>query len=136
MLCSSCWVAPGRSQVGVNLSMHHPGNHIACAPTGQLQTMLEYHHTAPAQLIHHGGQRLVVSGHSPSLQLTGLCKSLLFNCQQQSRLNYKRRVYSAPTEGTSPVASLGDRRGCATGSSWTSTTLGHTTKTGGHSSST
>ena len=44
---------------------------------------------------------LVFSGHSQSLQLTGLGKSLLLACQQQSRLNYKRRVYSAHMKGTS-----------------------------------
>ena len=33
------------------------------------------------------------------MQLTGLGKSLPLICQQQSRLNYKRRVYSAHTEG-------------------------------------
>ena len=42
---------------------------------------------------------MVVSGHSQSLQLTGLDKFLPLICQQQPRLNYKRRVYSAHTEG-------------------------------------
>ena len=55
---------------------------------------------------------MVVSGHSQSLQLTGLGKSLPLICQQQPRLNYKRRIYSAHTEGTPSVPSLGDRGGC------------------------
>ena len=57
----------------------------------------------------------MVSGHSQSLKLTDLSKSLLFICQQQPRLNYKRQVYSAQTKGTPQVPSLGDRGGCATG---------------------
>ena len=56
--------------------------------------MLEHYHPAPAQLILHAGQRLVVRGHSQSLQLTGLGKSLPLICQQEPRLNYKRRVCS------------------------------------------
>ena len=41
----------------------------------------------------------MVSGHSQSLQLNGMGKSLLLIYQQQPRLNYKRRVYSVHTEG-------------------------------------
>ena len=37
----------------------------------------------------------MVSGHSQSLQLSGLSTSLPLTCQQQPRLNYKRRVYPA-----------------------------------------
>ena len=94
-------VALGRTKVGADLGFHHPGNPRACAPSGQLQTISEHHHPAPAQLIFHRGQRLVVSGHSQSLKLTGLYKSLPLTCQQQSRLNYERTVvYSAHTKGT------------------------------------
>ena len=71
---------------------------------------------------------MVVSGHSQSLQLTGLGKSLPFICQQQPRLNYKRKVYSAHMEGVPQVYSLGDRGGCTTGPYRTPTTLGHATK--------
>ena len=66
-----------------------------CTPSRQLQTSLEFHQPAPAQLILHGGQRVVHSGHSQSLQLTALGKPLPLTCQQQSRLNYKRRLYIA-----------------------------------------
>ena len=75
------------------------------------------------------GQRVVVCGHNQSLLLTGLSKSLPLTCQQQPRLNYKRRVYSAHMKGAPRVPSLGDRGGCATGPYRTPTTLGHTTKT-------
>ena len=44
---------------------------------------------------------MVVSGHSQSLQLTGLGKSLPLTCPQQPRLNYKRKVHSANRKGTS-----------------------------------
>ena len=94
------------------LNLHHLGNPRACASTGQLQTTLEHHHPVPAQLILHRGQRLVISGHSQSLQLTGLGKSLPLISQQQPRINYKRRVYSAHTKGVPQVPSLGDRGGC------------------------
>ena len=97
LLYSSCRVAPDKTQVGADLGLHHPGNPRACAPSGQLQTTLQHHHPAPTQLILHGWWRLVVSGHSQSLQLTGLGKSLPLSCQQQSRLNYKGRMYSAHT---------------------------------------
>ena len=92
------------------------------------------HHPAPAQLILHGGRRLVFSGHNHSWQLTGLSKSFLITCQQQSRLNYKKSVYSAHTKGGPRVLSLGNRGGCATGPERIPTTLGHTTKTKSQSS--
>ena len=76
--------------------------------------MMEHHHPAPAQLILHGGWMFVVSSHSQSLQLTGLSKSLPLICQQQSRLNYKRKVYSANMEVAPQVPSLGGRGGSAT----------------------
>ena len=99
LLYSPGRVAPGKTQVEADLGLHHLGNPRARAPSGQLQTTSEHHHPAPAQLIIHRGQRLVVSGHSQSLQLTGLGKSLPLTCQQQPRLNYKRRVYSAHMKG-------------------------------------
>ena len=37
---------------------------------------------------------MVVSGHSQSLPFIGLSKSLPLICQPQSRLNYKRRIYT------------------------------------------
>ena len=61
--------------------------------------MLEHYHPAPAQLILHGGRRVVVSGHSQSLLLTGLGKSLPLICQQQPMLNHKKRVYSTHMKG-------------------------------------
>ena len=70
----------------------------------------------------------MVSGHSQSLQLTALGKSLPLTYQQQPRLNYKK-VYSAHTKGTPQIPSLGDSKGCATEPYRTPTTLGHTTKT-------
>ena len=79
---------------------------------------------------------MVASCHIQSLQLTGLDKSLPLICQQQPRLTYKRRVYSAQTKGTPRVPSLGDWGGCATGPYRTPSTLGHTTKTQSQSSST
>ena len=130
LLYRSGRVAPGKTQVGADLDLHHLGN-----PSGQLQTTPE-HHPAPAQVILHRGHRLVVSGHSQSLQVTGLGESLPLICLQQPRLNYKRRVYSVHTEGALRVLSLGDRGGCATGLYRTPTTLGHTTKAWSQSSST
>ena len=82
------------------------------------------------------GQRLVVSCHRESFQLTGLGKSLPLTCQQQPRLNNKRRVYSAHMKGTPQVPSLGDRGGCATGHYRTPITFGQETKIGSCSSST
>ena len=89
LLCNSGRVASGETKVGTDLGLHHPGNPRASAPSGQLQTTLEHHHPAPAQLVLHGEQRLVVSGHSQSLQLTGLGMSLPLTCQQQPRLSYR-----------------------------------------------
>ena len=133
LLYSSGTVVPGKTQVGGDLSLHHPENPRAYAPSGQLQTTSEHLYPAPRQLILHGVWRLVVNGHSPSLPLTGLGKSLPLTCQQQPRLNYKRRLYSAHWKG---VPSLGERGGCVTGPYRTPTTLGHTTKTQSQSSST
>ena len=125
-----------KTEVGADLGLHHPGNPRANTPSRQLHTKVECHHPAPAQLIFHGGQRLVVRGHSQSLHMSGLGKFFPLICQQQTRLNYKRREYSAHMEGAPQISSLGDRGGCATGSYRTPTTLVHTTKTGRHSSST
>ena len=49
---------------------------------------------------------VVVRGHSQSLQLTGLGKSLSLTCQQQPRPSYKRRVYSDHMKGAAGVPSL------------------------------
>ena len=105
-------------------------------PRGQLQITLEHHHPAPAQQILHRGRRLVVSGHSQSLQLTGLGKPFPLICQKQPRLNYKKKVYTAHTKGTPRVPSLGDTGGCTTGPYSTPTTWDHTTNTRSQSSST
>ena len=129
-------VALGKIQVGLDLGLPYQRNPRACTPSEQLQTTSELQHPAPAQLILHGGWRLVVSDHSQSLHLTDLSKYLPLTCQQQSSLNYKRRVYSAHMEGTPHVPSLSDRGGCATGPYSTPTTLCHATKKGSHSSST
>ena len=136
LLYSSCRVAPGRTQLGNDLVLHQPGNPRACTPSRQLQAMLEHHHPAPAQLILHRGQRLMVSGHNQSLQLNGLGKYLPLTCQQQPRLNHRRWVYSAHRKGTPQAHSLSDRGGCATGPYRTPTTLGHTTKTQSQNNST
>ena len=112
---SDCFIAQAGWLWAKHVGLYHLGNPRVSAPSGQLQTMLEHHHTAPAQLILHGGWRNVVSGHSQSLQLPSLGKSLSLICQQQPRLNYKRRAYSAHTKGTLQVPSLDDRGGCATG---------------------
>ena len=101
LLYSSGMVAQSKTQVGTDLGLHHLGNPRASTPSGQPQTTSEHHHPALAQLILHRGQRLVVSGHSQSLQLTGLSKSLPFICQQQPRINYNRRVYSAKIKSAS-----------------------------------
>ena len=133
---SSGRVAPGKTQVRADFGLHYLGNPRASVPSGQLQTMSEHYHPAPAQQILHGGQRLVVCDHSQSLHLTGLGNSFPLICQQQPRVNYKRRVYSACMNSTPRVPSLGDRGDCATGPYRTPTTLGHTTKTGSQSNST
>ena len=103
LLYSSGRVAPGKTQVGADFGLHHPANSRACKSNMQLQAMLEYHLPAHVQLTLHRGQKVVVSGHSQCLQLTGLGKSLPLTCQQQSRLNYKKRTkkrtYSAYTKG-------------------------------------
>ena len=88
LLYSSGKVALGKTEVGTDLGLHPPGNPRTRTSSGQLQTMLD-HHPVSAQLILHRGWRLVVSGHSQSLQLTDLGKSLPLTCQQQSRLNYR-----------------------------------------------
>ena len=124
LLYSSGTVVRGKTQVGADLSLHHLGNPTTCIPSGELQTKMEHHHPAPTKL------KLVISGHSQSLQLTDLGKSLPLICQQQPKLSYKRRVYATHMKDTPQVPSLGDRRGCATGPYRTPTTLGHTTTHG------
>ena len=81
LLYSSGRVTPGKTQEGADLGLYHPGNPRASLPSGQLQTTLEHHHPAPAQLILHRGRRLMVCAHSHSLPLTGVGESLLLTCQ-------------------------------------------------------
>ena len=150
------WESPSSAQLAVTLdcsiaqagwpwAKHRLWQNLACTtqetsgsthPVDSYRPLSERHHPAPAQLILHVGWRFVVCGPSQSLQLTGLGKSFALICQQQPRLNYKRRVYSVHMECAPQVPSLGDRGSCATGPYRTSTILGYTTKTGTHSSST
>ena len=58
------------------------------------------------------------------MQMTGLGKFLPLICQQQPRLNYKRRMYSAHTKSAPQIPSLGDREGYATGPYRTPAILG------------
>ena len=97
LLYSSGRVVPSRTQVVAGLGLHHLGKARACVPSGQLQTTLEHHHPAPAQLMLPRGQKLVVSSQSQSLQLTGLGKSLPLTCQQQEGL-IARGGYIQPTQ--------------------------------------
>ena len=97
-LYSLARVALGKTQVGTDLGLHHPGNPRASVPSRQLKTTTEHHHPAPAQLILPRRWSVVVNGHNQSMQLTGLDKSLPLICQQQPRLNYKRRLYPAHTK--------------------------------------
>ena len=129
-------VVLGKTQVGADLGLHHLENPSASKTSGQLQTLSEHHHPTPSQPILHRGWWVMVSGHSKSLKLIGLGKSLPLICQQQPRLNYKRSVYSAHMEGAPQIPSLSDRGGYAPGPYMTPTTLGHTTKTRNQSSST
>ena len=73
---------------------------------------------------------LVLAAHKPR------GKFLPLRCQQQSTLNYNRKVYTAHMGSVPGVPSLGDRGGCPTGPFRTPTTLGHTTKTRSQSSCT
>ena len=102
---TDCFIAqagwPGQATGGADLGLHHPGNPRASAHSRQLQTMSENHHPAPAQLIFHRGQKLVVNGHSQSLKLTGLGKTLPDIFQQQPRLTYKSIL--SPHEGYTSI---------------------------------
>ena len=80
-----------------------------CAPSGQLQTVLEHH---PTTSTNHGVRWLLARGHSQFYQLSGLGKSLPLTCWQQARLTYKRRECSAHTKGATRVHSLGNGEAC------------------------
>ena len=97
LLHNSGRVTQGKTQVGDDLGLHHLGNPKASAISGQLQIMSEHHHPTPAQLTQHGGQRLEVSGHSQSLQLTSLGKSLPLICQQHQDHTTKTQSQSSST---------------------------------------
>ena len=117
---SSGRVALGKTQVVADLGLQHPGNPRASTHSGQLSTMLEQHYPVPAQLILHGGWRLVVSGHSHFLQLTVYVPPIYLPTATKAQL----QEVSVPR-----VLSLDDKGGCTTGLYRTPTTLGHTTKT-------
>ena len=96
--------------MGADLGLHHLGNLRASAPSGQLQTTSEHHHPAcpctadPPRRAEAGGQW------SQPVLAAGLGKSLSLIYQQQTRLNCKRRVYSAHMKGTARVLSLSDSK--------------------------
>ena len=136
LLYNSGRMALGKTQVVADLGLHHPESPRPEHPVDRYTPCLEHHHPAFVQLILHRGLRLVASGHSQSLQATGLGKSLPLICQQQPRLNYKRKMYSTHTKSTPQVPSWGHKGGIVTGPYRTPTTLGHTTKTQSQSSST
>ena len=74
LLYSSSWWPWAEHRLGLILACTRQPHSLRIQWTEQ--TLLEHHHLSPAQLILHGGWRLVVSGHSQSLQLIGLGKSL------------------------------------------------------------
>ena len=86
---------PRQNTMGVTLAFTTQETPELAHPVDSYRPCWCTHHPTPAQLILYGVQKSVVSGHRQSLQLTGLGKSLLLICQQQPRLNYKRRMYSA-----------------------------------------
>ena len=128
LLCSLCLVVLGRTQMEVVLDLLLLGGPRGRSLSVQLQSTSKHHYptisksntfkgrtqqeSKPAEgspalwkgpfahVILHCGQRLMVTGHSQSLQLIGLGKSLPLICQQQSRLNYKARVYTGLMVGT------------------------------------
>ena len=134
LLYNSHRVAPGRTQVGNDLGLHHPGKPRACTLSGQLQTTSEHHHPAPAQLIFHKGWRLVVNGDSWSLPLTTWVNPSHWPANTNQGSTTRGRC-TQPTQGVHPEYPawvIGE----AVGPYRTPTTLGHATKTGTHSSST
>ena len=133
---SSDGVAPGKTQMGADLGLHHLRTPRPVYPVDSYGPHWSTNHPEPAQLILYRRRRLVDSGHSQSLHLSGLGKSLPLICQQLPRINYKRRVSSDHTKGATEIPSLGDRGGCATGPYRKPTTLEHTTKTWSQRSST
>ena len=96
------WLRTTHRWVGADLVLQPPGKpQSVCTQWTATDHVGEPPPCLPhPQLILHGGWRLVVSGHSQSLLLIGLGKSLPLTCQHQPRLNYKRRGYSAHTKGT------------------------------------
>ena len=101
LLYRSDRVALGKTQVGADLGLYYLGNPRTSIPSGQLQMTMEYYHSVPAELILHGGQRFVFIGHSQSLQLTGLGKSLPLICQQQPG-STRRGGCTQPTQSVHP----------------------------------
>ena len=53
LLYTTGMVALGKTQVGADRGLHHPGNPKASTPSRQLQTTVEHHHPASAQMILH-----------------------------------------------------------------------------------
>ena len=96
---SDCFIA----QAGQPWAEHRWGMTLACTsretpgPHNQWTAIDHVRAPPPCPCKADPPQRVDVrdNGHSQSLQLTGLGKSLPLTCQQQPRTNYKRRVYSA-----------------------------------------
>ena len=139
---------PGRPRVNtpsrqpLTILKHCPTTSTSDTIRGQTQQVPERRWSnsysvgwAPAQPILHGGhwsQPVLAAVRSRD-------KLFPLMCQQQSRLNYNRRVYK-PLQGVGGMcpssAQPGWLGGCATGPYRTPSTLGHTSKPGRCSSST
>ena len=136
LLYNSRRVAPGKTQVGGDLGMHPPRK-----PLGLCTQWTATDHIKappPCPCTSNPPQRAEIGGQwsqpVPAADWHGSIPPM--TCQQQPRLNYKRRVGSAHRKGAPQVPSLSDRGGCVTGPYRTTTTSGHTAKTQSQSSST
>ena len=133
LLYNSCRVAPERIQVGDDIGLYY------LKPQSLSTQWTATDHGGappPCPCTADPLQRAEVGGHSQSLKLTGLRKSLPLTCQQQSGSTTTGGCTQSIQREHLKCAGLDDREGCATGPYKIPAILGHTTKTGSHSSST
>ena len=98
---SKAYMTPGRTQVGADLGLHHPGNPRAYTASEQLQSMVERHHPASSLLISmEGGGWLsaVIAGPCSWLALVNPSHWPANSSQGSTTRRGQRRGRTQPTQ--------------------------------------
>ena len=108
VLYSSVRRTLGKTEFGADLSLHYPGNSRASTTSVWTDTdNAQHYYPAPVQLILHGWQWLVASGHSQSLLLTVLGKIPPIDLTIATKAQVQEKGILSPLGGRTSNMQLG-----------------------------